>query len=72
MNELAGMVALDRNIKIWLAFVALVGAIVVLIADKTIVQGTGLIVATLAAGGCRLLEFRDDRGECGDSRGLPQ
>ena len=41
---------LNPNLKIYLAVLAAIFAVVVLFADRNIAQGTGLIVATLAAG----------------------
>jgi len=40
---------LTRNIKVWLVLAAFLGAVIILIADQKIEEGTGLIVATLAA-----------------------
>ncbi len=41
---------LTAHLKLWLAFVAIGAGLIILIVDRTIQQGTGLIVATLAAG----------------------
>jgi hypothetical protein len=61
---------LTDNLKIGLAAVALIAALVVLGADDAIAQGTGLIVATLAAGGGWLI--RDTHDEARRRRSICQ
>ena len=41
---------LDTNLKLGLAIISAALAVILLVADPSIAQGTGLIVATLAAG----------------------
>lgn len=51
---------LTSSLKLYLAGVAVLIALVVLLADRTIAQGTGLIVATLAAGAGWLIRDMND------------
>jgi hypothetical protein len=61
---------LPTNLKIWLAALAVLAALVILVFDPTVVQGSGLIVATLAAGAGWL--FRDVNDEARKLRNLCQ
>lgn len=51
---------LTTSVKLWLAFVAVVAAVLVLAFVPNIAQGTGLIVATLAAGAGYLVRDVND------------
>jgi hypothetical protein len=61
LDRLASILLLRRT-KLFFAGLAIVAAIMLLAHDRTIAQGTGLIVSTLAAGaGWLLREYHDER-----------
>ena len=61
---------LPTNLKIWLAALAVLAAVIILTTDPAVAQGTGLIVATLAAGAGWL--FRDVNDEARAVRNICQ
>jgi hypothetical protein len=53
---------LTRNIKVWLVLAAVLAALIILMADQKIEEGTGVIVATLAASAGWLARKLDEDG----------